>query len=74
MKITEDMIIGEVLDQHPDLAVAFMSNGLFCIGCPGARMESIRDASLVHGIDLDHLMKDLNAQLADLESKETAKA
>ncbi len=74
MKITEDMIIGEVLNQHPDLALAFMNNGLFCIGCPGARMETIREASMVHGIDLEHLIKDLNTQLADLESKETAKA
>lgn len=69
MKITEDMVVGEVLDKYPDLAVAFMSNGLFCIGCPGARMESIRDAAMVHGIDLAHLMEDLNKQLAEIESK-----
>ena len=37
MKITKDMLIGDVLDQYPDLAVYFFEIGMHCLGCPHSR-------------------------------------
>ncbi|MBP0965754.1 MAG: DUF1858 domain-containing protein [Oscillospiraceae bacterium] len=63
-KITEDMIIGEVLDMAPQLAPLFMEIGMHCLGCPSARGESVADACAVHGVDAKEFIEKLNAALA----------
>ena len=63
-KITEDMIIGDVLDLDPDTAPYFMEMGMHCLGCPSARGESIADACAVHGVDPSGLVDKLNAHFA----------
>ena len=63
-KITEDMIIGDVLDMAPQLAPLFMEIGMHCLGCPSARGESIEMACAVHGTDADALIEKINAFLA----------
>jgi len=60
-KVTEDMSIMQVLNMDRETAAVFMRYGLHCLGCPGATMESIGDAGRVHGIDVSHLVEDLNA-------------
>ncbi len=62
-KVTHDMTIMEVLKLDAGLAPIFMKHGLHCLGCPGATMESIQDAGVVHGIDVDVLVNELNQYL-----------
>ncbi len=64
MKITKDMLIGDVLDQYPDLAVYFFEIGMHCLGCPHSRGESIEEACEVHGTDVAALLEKLNAAVA----------
>lgn len=64
MKITKDMLIGDVLDQYPDLAEFFLEIGMHCLGCPHSRGESIEQACEVHGTDVDELLTKLNGALA----------
>ena len=64
MKITKDMLIGDVLDQYPDLAVYFFEIGMHCLGCPHSRGESIEEACNVHGTDVAALLEKLNAAVA----------
>ncbi len=61
--ITKDMIIGDVINEHPELVRAFFANGMMCIGCPASQGESIEQASMVHGIDTDQLVNALNEAL-----------
>lgn len=58
--IDKSMLIGEVLDAHPETAQTFMAFGMHCLGCASARGESIECASEVHGIDADELVEALN--------------
>ncbi len=60
IKITEDMLIGEILRQYPDAASVLMASGMHCLGCPSSQMESISDACAVHGIDVKDLLEQLN--------------
>ena len=60
MKITENMLLTEILDMEPDPTEIFLRHGLNCLGCPGARSESLKEAADGHGIDLAKLMNDLN--------------
>lgn len=61
--ITKDMVIGDVINEHPDLVRTFFANGMMCIGCPASQGESIEQASMVHGIDTDQLVNALNEAL-----------
>ena len=62
--ITKDMIIGDVINEHPELVRTFFANGMMCIGCPASQRESIDAAATVHGLDADQLVSDLNESLA----------
>ena len=64
MVVTKDMIIGEVLDAAPETAQFFFEIGMHCLGCPHSRGESIEDACMVHGADLDALLAKINNFLA----------
>ncbi|QEK13498.1 DUF1858 domain-containing protein [Crassaminicella thermophila] len=66
-KITKDMIIADVLQMDRGLAPIFMRHGLTCLGCPASAMETIADVSVVHGMDPDALVKDLNEYLENKE-------
>jgi hybrid cluster-associated redox disulfide protein len=61
MKITKDMTIGEVVRQFPDSVAVLMSFGMGCVGCPSAQAETLEEAAMVHGLNLDDLMAKLNA-------------
>lgn len=58
--ITKDITIGELLQMNKDVAPILMSAGMHCLGCPSAQAESIGDAALVHGLDADALVEQIN--------------
>ncbi len=60
-KITKDMLIGELLAVKPDCAEILMEAGMHCVGCPASQMESIEEASMVHGFDVNEILEKLNA-------------
>jgi len=62
--ITKDMLIGDILDIDVGIAKFLMEIGMHCLGCPSARGESIEDACMVHGTDVDELLDKINAYLA----------
>jgi len=61
--ITEEMIIGDVVQKYEYLVPVFLENGLHCIGCPIASQESIKDGCMAHGIDSKELVEKLNKAL-----------
>ncbi|MDO5423411.1 MAG: DUF1858 domain-containing protein [Eubacteriales bacterium] len=69
MKITKDMIIGEILNTDPNMAAVLMAGGMHCVGCPSAQGESLEEAAIVHGIDPDLLVARVNAFLESQEAK-----
>jgi hybrid cluster-associated redox disulfide protein len=40
-----------------------MASGMHCIGCPSAQGESLEEACMVHGLDVDELVAKLNEYL-----------
>ena len=56
-EITKDMTIGEILRTAPDVAPILMEAGMHCLGCPSAQAESLAEAAIVHGLDVDGLME-----------------
>jgi len=58
--ITKDMVIGDILRMDAGVAAILMNSGMHCLGCPSAQMESIADACIVHGIDVNTVLEQLN--------------
>ena len=61
IKVTKDMIIGDILKEAPDMAPVLMAAGMHCVGCPSAQMETVEEAAQVHGIEPDLLIARVNA-------------
>ena len=59
-EITKDMTIGDVIKQNPELVEVFLGFGMHCVSCPVSLMETVEEASMVHDIDLEFLLKKLN--------------
>jgi len=59
-KITEDMNIKEVIENHPEVVPVFQKYNMGCIGCIAASFEKIKDIAAVHGIDVKEFLKELN--------------
>ena len=61
--VTKDMSIGQVLAINRETIPIFLRYGMHCLGCPHATAESLEQAGMVHGIDVDKLVDELNAFL-----------
>lgn len=66
-QVTKDMYIGEVLKLDRGLAEILMNAGMHCLGCPSSQMESIEEAAMVHGFNVDDLLEQLNNYLKSNE-------
>ena len=60
-QITKDMTIGEILNTNPNVAPILMEAGMHCLGCPAAQAESLEEAAMVHGRDINDLMAKIEA-------------
>jgi hybrid cluster-associated redox disulfide protein len=60
LAITKDMLISEIIREYPESIEILIKNGMGCIGCPASQMESLEEAAMVHGMDLEKLLEALN--------------
>jgi len=54
------MLISEIIREYPESIEILIKNGMGCIGCPASQMESLEEAAMVHGMDLEKLLEALN--------------
>ena len=54
--ISKDMIIGDILKTNPDNARVLMEAGMHCLGCPSSQAETLEEACMVHGLDVEELL------------------
>lgn len=66
-QIDKNMTVGDILDIDRETAVYFLNMGMHCFGCPASRGETVEQACMVHGVDADALVKEINAYLAGKE-------
>lgn len=61
--VSKDTIIADILQMDRGVAPIFMNNGMHCLGCVASSGESIEEACMVHGIDTQKLVDELNSYL-----------
>lgn len=62
-RVSKDMLIGDIVKIDSGIIPILMGAGMHCIGCPSAQGESLEEAAMVHGLDVDDLIEDINNYL-----------
>ena len=68
MEFNKEMLIEDALKKHPGAVKIFIRYGMECIICGGVKAEIIERGTLMHGVNLEALMDDLNSLLFDKTS------
>lgn len=62
MKIEKDTKIGEIVEKAPEKVEILLDAGMHCLGCPASQAETLEEACLVHGIEVEELIEKLNQE------------
>ena len=60
-KVTKEMGLIDIVQNHPEALEDFAKYGLGCIGCAAARFENLEAGAKVHGVDPDVMVDEINA-------------
>jgi len=63
MKLKPDMIIADLVRDHPAAGKVLAGQGMMCLTCQGRSAETLRQAAHHHGLPLDRLLEALTAGL-----------
>lgn len=65
-RVTKDTTIGEVIQIDAGVIPILMGAGMHCVGCPSSAGETLEEAAMVHGIDSDILVEEIQSYLQSL--------
>ena len=65
-RITKDTTIGEAIQINQGIIPILMGAGMHCVGCPSSAGETLEEAAMVHGIDGDMLVEEIQSYLDSL--------
>jgi len=63
--VTNDTLVGEIVNTYPETIDVLLSAGMHCLGCPASQAESLADACAVHGLEPSAVVDAVNAKIAD---------
>ena len=64
-QITKDMLVTDALMLNPMVAPVLMQAGMYCFSCPASMGETIDEAAMVHGFDVDDILEAINKAVAE---------
>ena len=72
MEITKATTMGEMLQYDMGIAYVLMEAGMHCGGCPSSIVESLEEACMVHGLNADEVMANIQEYLNAKKESEQA--
>ena len=69
-KFTKDMLVMDIIQEHPDVATVLMGYGLHCVGCHFSDIDTLESGARIHGMDdetINMMVKDVNAMIEKME-------
>lgn len=58
--ITKDTTIREIVEEYPETIEVLTNHGMHCLGCAAQTDETLEMACMMHDIDVDGIIKNLN--------------
>jgi len=68
MVITSDTTINEIIHKYPETKKFFGSLNMSCSGCFAVNFDTLENGALMHGMDVNLLVKKLNQFILHLPS------
>ena len=65
-RVNKDTTICEVIQIDAGVIPILMGAGMHCVGCPSSAGETLEEAAMVHGIDGDMLVEEIQSYLDSL--------
>ena len=65
-RVNKDTTFGEVIQIDAGVIPILMGAGMHCVGCPSSAGETLEEAAMVHGIDGDMLVEEIQSYLDSL--------
>ena len=62
MKFSKETKIGEIIEKAPEKVDLLLQAGMHCIGCPASQGETLEEACMIHGIDVNDVVDELNEE------------
>ena len=63
-KINKDTIIGDILQLSPEIEQVIAKHfGTMCFTCPGVKMETIEFGAMMHNLDSQPIIDEINSIL-----------
>lgn len=62
--ITRDMIIADIIREHPETLPVFKQHRLDCYECQISDLETLEHGAAVHRVSIDELLEALNRSIA----------
>ena len=72
MEITKATTMGEMRQYDMGIAYVLMEAGMHCVGCPSSIGESLEEACMVHGLNADEVMANIQEYLNAKKESEQA--
>lgn len=72
MEITKATTMGEMLQYDMGITYVLMEAGMHCVGCPSSIGESLEEACMVHGLNADEVMANIQEYLNAKKESEQA--
>jgi hybrid cluster-associated redox disulfide protein len=64
-KFTKTMTFHQAMQLSPQVVKVLGSYNLGCVGCMGAMNETLEQGATAHGLDVNDLLRDLNALFSE---------
>ena len=58
--IEKDINLTDLIQGYPEKVNILLESGMHCLGCMASQFETLEEACLVHGIDVEELLTKLN--------------
>jgi len=62
--INKKMSFGEIMNRYPEVAEILMKKGMHCLGCGMAMYETLEQGAIMHGINPDKLVEEINRKIS----------
>jgi hybrid cluster-associated redox disulfide protein len=62
--VKKSMSFASIINKYPEAAVILMNKGMHCFGCAMASGETLEQGALMHGLDPDKLVEEINRKIS----------
>lgn len=72
LEVRKEILINDLINNHPDVIPVLMGYGLHCVGCSFASHDTLETGAKMHGMneeEVEMMLKDVNMTIKALEGE-----